>query len=283
MKVSVVLIVLNERKYIKKCIDALLKQSFLDYEIIVVNNGSTDGTGEIIDSYNDVRIKCFVENAKCGLSNLRNCGIGKSSGEYVFFTDGDCIPNKYWLEEGVRTLQDSRYVGVEGKTYYESANTTISNMVIESYKGFYMTCNIGYRREVLDKINYFNSYFTYGHEDRDLALRVLKYGEICFSEDMVVVHQLKKLSIKRLFSLAKRAGNMVYLLKVHGKGSGGELRNNILYPKNLLIILFPPLLILGKTYRSGYDFILAFFQYFAYIYERIVIWSAAIKYRIFIL
>ncbi|ODS32212.1 MAG: family 2 glycosyltransferase SpsQ [Candidatus Scalindua rubra] len=283
MKVSVVLIVFNERKYIKKCIDALLRQTFLDFEIIVINNGSTDGTGEIINSYNDTRIKYFVENSKCGLSRLRNIGIEKSGGEYVFFTDGDCIPNKYWLEEGLRTLQDRKYVGVEGKTYYESANTTISNVVMESHKGFYMTCNIGYRREVLDKINCFNPSFTYGHEDRDLAIRVLKYGEICFSEDMIVVHQLKKLSIKRLFTLAERAGNMVYLLKINGKESGGQLRKNILYPNNLLIILFPPLLILGKTFRSKYDLLLAFFQYFAYIYERIVIWKAAIRYRIFIL
>ncbi len=283
MKVSVILIVYNERKYIKKCIDALLRQSFLDFEIIVVDNGSTDGTGEIINSYNVTRIKYYVENSRCGLSKLRNIGIEKSVCEYVFFTDGDCIPNKYWLEEGLRALQDRKYVGVEGKTYYESANTTISNVVMESYKGFYLTCNIGYRREVMDRINYFDTNFMYGHEDRDLAIRALKYGEICFSEDMIVVHQLKRLSIRKLFTLAKRAGNMVYLLKVNGKGAGGQLRKNILYPNNLLIILFPPLLVFGKTFRSGYDFILAFFQYFAYIYERIIIWEAAIKYRIFIL
>ncbi len=283
MKVSVILIVFNEDKYIKKCIDALLRQTFPDFEIIVINNGSTDGTGEIINFYNDARIKYFVENAKCGLSRLRNIGIEKSRGEYVFLTDGDCIPNKYWLEEGLRTLQDREYVGVEGKTYYESANTTISNAIVESYKGSYLTCNIGYRREVLDKVNSFDPYFECGHEDRDLAIRVLKHGKICFSEDMIVVHQLKKLSIKSLFALAKRAENKVYLLKVNGKESGGEVRNNILYLDKLLIILFPPLLILGKTFRSGDDFILAFFQYFAYIYERFVIWKAAIKNLIFIL
>jgi glycosyltransferase involved in cell wall biosynthesis len=284
MKVSVVLVVFNEEKYIKKCIDSLLRQSFPDFEIIIINNGSTDGTGEIINSYNDARIKYFVENAKCGLAKLRNIGIEKSRGENVFFTDGDCIPNKHWLEEGLRALQDRKYLGVEGKTYYESAFTTISNAIVETSKGCYMTCNIGYRREVLDRINYFDLKFTYGHEDRDLAIRVLKYSEICFLEDMVVVHQLKKQSIKSLFAMAKRAGNMVYLLKVNGKRSGEQLwKNIILHPDNLLIIVFPPILILGKTFRSGYDFILAFFKYFAYIYERIVIWKAAIENGILIL
>ncbi len=84
--------------------------------------------------------------------------------------------------------------------------------------------------------------------------------------------------------MAKRAGNMVYLLKVNGKRSGEQLwKNIILHPDNLLIIVFPPILILGKTFRSGYDFILAFFKYFAYIYERIVIWKAAIENGILIL
>lgn len=282
MKVSVVLIVFNEKRYIKKCIDALVRQTFWDFEIIVIDNGSTDGTGEIINSYRNARINYFVENSRCGLSNLRNIGIERSEGEYVFFTDGDCIPNKYWLEEGVRTLQDRKYIGVEGKTYYESAKTTISNVVMESYKGYYLTCNIGYRRETLDKINYFNPRFIYGHEDRDLAIRSLKYGELYFSEDMIVVHQLKKLTIKRLFALAKRAGDMVCLLKIHGKGSGVKLRMNILYHNNLLIILCPPLLILGRTLRSRDDIVIAFFQYFAYIYERFVICKAAIENRIFI-
>jgi len=283
MKVSVILIVFNEEKYIVKCIDALLRQTFTAFEIIAINNGSTDGTGEIISSYNDSRIRYYVENAKCGLSSLRNIGIRKSKGKYVFITDGDCIPNKYWLEEGLKSLQDGEYVGVEGRTYYESANTTISNAIVESHKGYYMTCNVGYRRDVLDKVNYFDPHFACGHEDRDLAIRVLKHGEICFSEDMIVVHQLKKLSIKRLFALAKRAGNKVYLLKLNGKESGGEVRMNILYLDRLLIILFPPLLILGKALRSVDDLVLVFFQYFAYIYERIIIWKAAIKNRIFIL
>ena len=101
MKVSVVLVVLNEKKYIKRCIDALLRQTYMNFEIIVIDNGSTDGTGEIINSYNDERIKYFVENSKCGLSRLRNIGIEKSRGEFIFFTDGDCIPNKYWREEGL--------------------------------------------------------------------------------------------------------------------------------------------------------------------------------------
>lgn len=283
MKASVVLIVFNEEKHIKTCVDSLLRQSLSDFEIIVINNGSTDGTEKIIRSYNDARIKYFDENARCGLSKLRNIGIEKSRGENIFFTDGDCMPGKYWLEEGLRALQDRKYLGVEGKTYYESANTSISNVIIETYKGFYMTCNIGYRREILDRINYFDLKFTYGHEDRDLAIRVLKKGEICFSEDMVVIHQLKKQSIRSLFANAKRAENMVYLLKVNGKRSGGRFWKNILYPNNLLIILFPPILILGNTFRSRDDLVLAFFQYFAYIYERIVIWKAAVENSIFIL
>ena len=61
MKVSVALVVFNEKKYIKRCIDALLRQTYMNFEIIVIDNGSTDGTGEIINSYNDERIKYFFD------------------------------------------------------------------------------------------------------------------------------------------------------------------------------------------------------------------------------
>ncbi|MDO8140932.1 MAG: glycosyltransferase family A protein, partial [Candidatus Brocadiales bacterium] len=246
--------------------------------------GSTDGTEEIVLNLSKNRkINYFYEPSECGIAELRNFGIKKVIGEYVFFTDGDCIPSKYWLEEGIKVLEIEGCVGVEGKTYYESQQkVTVSdynthNLVAEGY----MTCNIAYARNVLEKVNYFDPAFKYGHEDRDLAFRVKKFGNICFSRYMLVFHQKKKLSVKGLFCRAKRAENMVYFIKKHGKYT--DVYRNILYPKTVLFILCPPLLILTDSYLALSDLIFVFFKYLSLIYERIFIWKAAIKNRIFII
>lgn len=282
MKISVVIIVKNESKYIKNCLAALFKQSYQNFEIIVINNGSTDGTVEIINSLEDKRIKCFCEH-QGGIAALRNLGVKKAIGEYIFFTDGDCIPDKHWLEEGLKVLETGEYVGVEGKTYYESQQkSTISDCSTHQFiAGEFMTCNIAYTRNILEKVNYFDPRFKYGHEDRDLAFRVLKFGKIYFSQDMLVAHQKKKLSVKALFNRARRAENMVYFIKKHGRYA--DIRKNILYPQKLAAILCPPLLIFAESYSTFYDLIFGFFKYVYFIYERALIWKAAIKNRIFVI
>ena len=88
MKVSVILCVYNEENYIRKAIESILNQTLTDVELIIVNDGSTDSTQEIIDSYDDERIKVIVqENA--GLGASRNRGMDIARGEYVTFLDGD--------------------------------------------------------------------------------------------------------------------------------------------------------------------------------------------------
>lgn len=291
MKISIVIIVGNESNYIKKCLEALLSQSYQEFEIVALDNGSTDGTGKIIKSFDDKRIKYIYEPSNCGIAELRNIGIRKSAGEYIFFTDGDCVPNKHWLEEGMSILETKTYVGVEGKTYYESQQKiTISDCNIYQFgAGEFMTCNVAYSRNILEKVNYFDPAFKYGHEDRDLALRVMKFGEICFSPDMLVAHQRKRLTPKVLFKKSRHVEDMVYLIKKHGldehkKYGWQERRNkNILYPKKLLFILCPLLLILTERYTSINDLILGVFRYISYAYERILIWKSAVKNRVFII
>ena len=88
MKVSVVLCVYNEEKYIEKAIDSVLSQSMGDFELIIVNDGSTDNTSNIINSYDDDRIK-LIKQENIGLGASRNKVISETSGEYVAFLDGD--------------------------------------------------------------------------------------------------------------------------------------------------------------------------------------------------
>ena len=89
MKVSVIVPVYNTEKYLKNCIDSLLKQNFEDYEIIVINDLSPGNAEEIINSYNDKKIVYIKNKTNKGIGYNRNLGIKKAKGEYVCFIDSD--------------------------------------------------------------------------------------------------------------------------------------------------------------------------------------------------
>lgn len=96
--VSVVVPIYNKEKYIKKCIDSLLKQSYENIEIILIDDGSTDKCKDICLSYSDKRIKYFYKK-NGGVSSARNYGITKSTGEWILFVDADDYVENDYVEK----------------------------------------------------------------------------------------------------------------------------------------------------------------------------------------
>src|SRR5690606_27273688 len=89
-KVSVIIPVYNAEKYLRECIDSVLAQTFDDFELLLINDGSTDGSGKICDEYaqKDARVKVFhKENG--GVSSARNLGLDNAKGEWITFIDSD--------------------------------------------------------------------------------------------------------------------------------------------------------------------------------------------------
>ena len=100
--ISVIVPVYNAEKYLRECLDSIVNQTYKNIEIILVDDGSTDGSGAICDEYadKDVRIKVYhIPNG--GVSNARNLGIDNANGEYLMFVDSDdevsrdCIEKLY--------------------------------------------------------------------------------------------------------------------------------------------------------------------------------------------
>ncbi len=90
MKISVIVPIYNVENYLRECLDSVLAQTFSDWEMILVDDGSTDGSGKIADEYADLDERISVihqENA--GLSAARNTGIDAARGEYLYFLDSD--------------------------------------------------------------------------------------------------------------------------------------------------------------------------------------------------
>ena len=287
MLVSVILTIKNEETNINACLKSLLNQSHPDLEIIVLDDQSTDMTLEIIKEFtSDQRIKFFTtlgKNIK-GHSNRRNYALSKTSGDYIFFTDGDCIPHYNWIYEGLKVFKDTNCSGVEGKTFYEAnRGVTVADYVTQRLKpGGYMTCNVAYLKRAIIQVGLFDPRYKYIYEDRDLGMKVRKIGDVLFEPNMLVFHQQKKVTVKTLFNRAKRAGDMVYFDKKHGRSSSEYISFNIIYPQHLLIIIIPPLLLLTSRLTSLQDIYIGIMKYFSFIYERIIIWRESLKYRMFL-
>lgn len=100
IKVSVIVALYNASQYLRQCIDNILSQNFQDFELLLVNDGSTDSTGEICDEYakKDKRIRVFHEHHK-GVAQARQIGIDNAKGEYFIYIDADDYIEENFIEE----------------------------------------------------------------------------------------------------------------------------------------------------------------------------------------
>lgn len=282
-EVSVIVIAYNEEAYIKKCLAAILNQSFPAFELLVIDDGSTDETSSIINSIHDERIRHIRNDKNLGVAESRNIGLKYAKGEYIFFTDADCVPNKYWLEEGLAVFKTRKCVGVKGRTFYATAKTTISDRVTEDFTDC-GTNNIAYTKEILDRVGGFDLKYNLSNEDMDLAFRIKRYGENIISEDMIVIHQRKNYTIRSLFRDISREQGKVHLIKNYKDYCDTDIIWwRIVYPKKLLILLCPFLLIFGYSLRSWRDIKLLPFVYLSMAYLRFIIWKTAIKEKILLI
>lgn len=107
-KISIIVPSFNEEKNIERCIDSILNQTFSEFEIICVDDGSTDNTFKILENYSDKdkRIKIF-KNPEKGVSTARNFGLNQVSGNYICFVDSDDFIHPQMLEFLYRAIEEN--------------------------------------------------------------------------------------------------------------------------------------------------------------------------------
>ena len=148
IKYSFIVPVYNTEKYLKKCLDSLVNQTYKDFEIIVVNDGSTDKSSNIISKYQKKYKNIIViDKENEGLSMARNRGVQKSSGKYIIFVDSDDYVSNKLLEEVDKKIDDNDILRFQIAT--EDENYTKINEYHE--EGFESMC--GY-----DAFKYLSSY-----------------------------------------------------------------------------------------------------------------------------
>lgn len=112
--VSVLLCTYNDERYINDAIESILNQSYKNFEFIILNDGSTDNTKAIIQSYTDPRIRYFEHQENKGLEEAKNWGLSKVQGKYVAYIDGDDIAFTERLQIQVEYMENNPKVGICG-------------------------------------------------------------------------------------------------------------------------------------------------------------------------
>ncbi len=111
-KVTVLLPVYNGARFLRQAIDSVLSQTWKDFELLVVNDGSTDGTAAILESYSDPRIRILSNVQNIGLTLSLNKGLQSARGEYIARIDADDIALPIRLEKQVSYLDQHPEVGL---------------------------------------------------------------------------------------------------------------------------------------------------------------------------
>jgi glycosyltransferase involved in cell wall biosynthesis len=232
--ISVVIATYNRAELLRECLYSLADQTFPPeyFEVIVINDGSTDNTSLILDKFERDYRTSFVrlDQSNKGVSAARNAGIASAKGDIVAFTDDDCIlpPNwlkkmdDLWRNEGADvagiggplntiTKNNTSFVGyflryIDEFNYIPVlTNWLIRPVHVSLLKGdetvpYLRTSNASFRKKYLDEVSGFDATFrTPGGEDPDLCYRLMKRGHRCsFAKDLVVNHHSRE-SMKAYF------------------------------------------------------------------------------------
>jgi glycosyltransferase involved in cell wall biosynthesis len=275
--VSIIITAFNTEQFIKRCLQAILKQSYKNFELIIVNDGSKDKTKDIINSFNDERIKLVNNSKNQGIAKSRNIGLKKSKGEYIFFTDSDCMPNTEWLNQGLTMIINKKSDIITGWTLYEDSNPSYSDRIVQG-KDVFFTCNLGFKKSAIEKVGGFNEkqFLMYG-EDKDLCFRILRNSGIkVYCEDMKVIHQKRLRTINgELKDYGIYLKSKLYRQIMFGKEKDVVAR--IIRPDLLLVTIFPPILLITKSIRSLSDIKICFFSWLGLIKGRTELWTESTK------
>lgn len=233
--VSIIIPAFNSGKTISKCVESLLSLEYPDYEIIIVNDGSTDDTLSLLKNYEASPKLVIIDQPNAGPSIARNKAIKLAKGAFIAFTDADCTVKPDWLKEllkGFTAANPYTIMGVGGDQLSPPDESNFGKSINEFLKKIGLlsdyikdaegktaiietahnpTCNVIYRKEIFDKIGYFDENLWPG-EDVDLDYRIKQSGfKLMFNPSAVVYHyrQTNMAGYKRMMF---RYGNVQAIL-----------------------------------------------------------------------
>lgn len=197
-RVSVVVCTYQGSSRIDECLEGISRLEYPNFETIVVDDGSTDGTARIAIRY-PVRV---ISTEHRGLSHARNVGLSAASGDIVAYIDDDAFPDPNWLDYLAKTFQSSDHAAVGGpniappdssffaRCVEKSPGNPIHVLLSDDEAEHIPGCNMAFRRSRLDEIGGFDERFMAAGDDVDVCWRMLDQGwTIGFSPAAMVWHR----------------------------------------------------------------------------------------------
>jgi len=291
---SIVVCTYNRLDYLKKCITSLLKIDFPQYEIIIINDGSTDDTQNFLDNLKNEKIKVIHNQHNQGLSASRNTGIKNTNFDIIAFTDDDCEVDKNWLTKLSKGFNDKQVGFVIGQTFYISKNYQgyfPERLVSSKNAKWPMSCNIAYQKKVFATCSDFDSFFfKYNNEDSEMAIRVVSKGfSFGRAPEAIVYHQAMNWTSKSILRSARNASVWPILKKKYPKHYllfGPPIKFNIIINKEdylylLTAPIFITLLLIRYIMHGKKDLKIFFTKWPVYlILRRYYIYKEAIKNKV---
>jgi GT2 family glycosyltransferase len=221
-KVSVVVCSYNGERTISECLAHLQKLSYPDYEIIVIDDGSTDSTAAIAAASSGVRLFRYANG---GLGRARNRGLQAATGEIVAYIDDDAYPDPHWLTYLAAAFRSTTHAAIGGPNIPPSGDGPVSDCVANAPGGpihvlvsdeeaeHVPGCNMAFRKSCLEAIGGFDPQFRTAGDDVDICWHLQKKGfSIGFHPAAVVWHH-RRGSIRAYWKQQKGYGKAEALLE----------------------------------------------------------------------
>lgn len=227
---SIIIPVYNVQEYLERCLASVINQSFKNIEIILVNDGSTDGSLNICNYFTKYNFVKLITKENGGLSSARNCGLDNSHGEYIIFLDSDDYISPESLEELYQVIinNNADIYAIKARKIYDTGETMElhPNLPVRVYSTSEYLENLGKKIEYLACSPYMvykhefivsNSFRFYNgilHEDELWTPAILLKSErICWTNVLVYYHFMRKGSITQSNNYKKRGTSLIVVLK----------------------------------------------------------------------
>lgn len=290
---SVVVSTYNRLPYLKQCMPSLLQLQHTPLEIIIVDDGSSDGTREYLSSFTDSRLRIVRHEKNRGLSAGRNSGVAVARLPIIAFTDDDCIVDPQWVARMTEPFADPSVGLTMGSVYYVRREyrgyfpeRIVQNLGARWPKG----CNVAYRRSVFVQLgNFSDAYYRYQNEDTEMAIRTVATGfRFRRVPEAVVYHQPARWTVSTLLASAHNAAVWPWLKRKYPRDYqtfGSPVRwGFIVHPEDYVYIFLSAIVVsvlLGRYLWHGGRNVKIFFAKWPlyFLLRRWHIWRSAVQVR----